>query len=81
MMMENMIGEFAETSRHDRLVQAVRAARLAEAERARGPDPRGSLRRGRRAAIARALLTLAARLAPPAPEEMTDPAMAARTTQ
>lgn len=66
-MMENMIGEFAREARRDRHAQAVHDAQVAEVVRAASPDRRGGRMRALRAAIARVLVALAMRLAPPTP--------------
>jgi hypothetical protein len=74
-MMENMIGELARTTQSDRRAQAARNGRIAEAIAADGPNSHGSRMRARRAAIAKALIALAARLAPPVPDGSTRPTM------
>lgn len=79
-MMENMVGEIARTMQHDRRAQAEKNARLAEAERAHGPGTVGGRMRKRRTAIAKALIALATRLAPPVPESAPRPGIVTHPT-
>lgn len=74
-MMENMIGEVARTMQSDRRAQAARNERLAEALDGQGPDPIGSRIRRRRAAIAKVLVALAMRVAPPVSQGASRPTM------
>jgi hypothetical protein len=74
-MMENLIGDIARTMQNDRRAQAARNERIVEAIEGQGPDPRGGEMRARRAAIAKTLMALAARLAPPVPEGTPRPTM------
>jgi hypothetical protein len=64
-MMENMIGDLARTMQDDRRTRAAHNERIAEAIEGERPDALGGRARKRRAAIAKALMALAMRLAPP----------------
>lgn len=64
-MMENMIGDLARTIQDDRRTQAAYNERIAEAIEGERPDALGGRTHRRRAAIAKALMALAIRLAPP----------------
>lgn len=77
-MMENMVSEVARAMQDDRRAQAAKQARIIEAERAHRPHAEGTRLRTHRAAIAKALMALATRLAPPAPTEAPRPGMATR---
>jgi len=79
-MMENMVGEFARTMQSDRRMQAAKDARMAEAEHAHSPGALGSRICKRRAVIAKALITLATRIAPPMPQGAPRPGMMADLT-
>jgi hypothetical protein len=72
-MMENMIGDIARTMQSDRRAQAARNERIAEAIATHRPNAQGNRMRARRAAIAKALIALAARLAPPVPDSNARP--------
>jgi hypothetical protein len=72
-MMENMIGEVARAMQDDRRRQETSNERIAEALSPYGSKLHGSRMRARRAAIARALIALAARLEPPTLQEAPRP--------
>ncbi len=78
-MLDTMIGDVAQAIQNDRRAQAAKMARIVEAEQAHLPHAESARRRARRAAIAKALMALAMRLAPPASEERARPEMATRT--
>jgi hypothetical protein len=64
-MLDNMIGDIARAMQDDRRAEAMKQARLVEAEQARLPYAHGVRQRKYRAAIAAALMAFAMRLAPP----------------
>ncbi len=80
-MMENMVSEVARAIQDDRRAQAAKRARIIEAAEAHRPHAQGARLRARRAAIAKALMALAPRLAPSAPTEAPHSGMETRATQ
>ncbi|MHB8644501.1 MAG: hypothetical protein ACYDAR_01780 [Thermomicrobiales bacterium] len=80
-MGDYMIGELARAMQDDWRAQAAKRALVAEAEAARRPRAHVARLSNRRAAIAKALMALAMRLAPSASPEAPHPGMATRATQ
>lgn len=64
-MLDSLIGDLARAIQDDRRAWVAREVRLQEAEEAHLPSARSVRLRGHRAAIAKALIALAFRLAPP----------------
>lgn len=80
-MFDNMIGDVARAMQDDRRRQAAKMARIVEAEQTHRLSAREARLRNQRAALARALMALAMRLAPLPPATTPRSEMATPATQ